>query len=72
MGGGVAGWVFDIVIGLFTANVLVGIPLAILGYFTGNPGYLVAAIWVLAGVFGVRFMRRARSETGPVWSRHAR
>ena len=69
MGGGAAGWGFDIVMGIFLANLVVALPLGILSYFIGDPGYLLTAADIVACVFGVRFMRRARAETGPAWSR---
>jgi hypothetical protein len=67
--GGAVGWLFDIICGFVIAGFVAGIPLSVLDYFVGNPAYLLTVAQLVASGFGIRFMRRARTETGPVWFR---
>jgi hypothetical protein len=70
LGSGAGGWVFDILVGLVLANLVVAIPLGVLAWYLGNPAHLLTLASVGAGVCGVVFMRRARGQTGPAWFRY--
>lgn len=67
LGEGVAGWLFDILFGAFLGGLVAAIPLSVLELFLGDPAHLLTIAMVIASILGIRFMRRARTETGPVW-----
>lgn len=67
LGGGVTGWLFDILFGASLGGLVAAIPLSVLQLYVGDRAHLLSVAVVVASVLGIRFMRRARTKAGPVW-----
>ena len=62
-----AGWSFDIVMGVILGAFLAALPLLVVELLVGVPTWVAVTAQVAGACAGVRFMRRARTETGAAW-----
>lgn len=69
VGNGFGGLLFDLLFGVVLGGFVAAIPLGLLSALIGDPAHVLTALYVVAVVTGIRFMRKARAETGPAWFR---